>query len=40
VGEFADEVLLRGQRVLPSHLLKRRFTFAYPNLALALSELL
>lgn len=37
-GEFAD-VLLKGQRVLPSRLLDMGFTFAFPNLKQALWDI-
>lgn len=39
VGEMADEVLLRGQRVMPEKLLERGYTFRYPELASALEQL-
>ena len=40
MGEFAEEVLLNGQRVLPKKLLDAGFEFNYPNLPDALSQLL
>lgn len=38
VGEMADEVLLSGQRVLPSKLLESGYSFRYPELAAALNQ--
>lgn len=38
VGEMADEVLLTGQRVMPSKLLEHGYTFRYAELDSALSE--
>jgi NAD dependent epimerase/dehydratase family enzyme len=35
-GEMAEELLLSGQRVLPSQLLEDGFQFLYPNLKAAL----
>lgn len=39
LGEFAEEVLLNGQRVLPKNLTAAGFTFNYPELADALRDL-
>lgn len=40
VGEMADELLLRGQRVLPQRALAAGFAFRFPELPAALDELL
>lgn len=40
VGEMADELLLRGQRVLPQRALATGFAFRYPGLPAALDEIL
>ena len=40
LGEFAEEVLLKGQRVKPKHLLDSGFTFNHPELPGALRQLL
>jgi uncharacterized protein (TIGR01777 family) len=40
MGEFAEEVLLNGQRVFPKNLLDTGFTFSHPDLPDALSHLL
>jgi uncharacterized protein (TIGR01777 family) len=40
LGEFAEEVLLRGQRVLPRKLLDAGFKFDHPSLPEALNHLL
>ncbi len=40
VGEMADELLLNGQRVVPSALQAAGFEFAFPNLDLALADIL
>jgi NAD dependent epimerase/dehydratase family enzyme len=37
-GEMAEELLLSGQRVLPSQLLEDGFQFLYPNLKAALED--
>jgi len=39
-GEMAEELLLSGQRVLPSQLLEDGFQFHYPNLKAALADLM
>ena len=39
LGEMADELLLKGQRVLPRRLQEAGFLFAYNTLAEALKEL-
>jgi uncharacterized protein len=39
-GEMADELLLASQRVLPQRLLASGFSFSYPDMATALSEVL
>lgn len=39
MGEFAQEVLLKGQRVYPQKLLEDGFTFQYPALAQALASM-
>ncbi len=39
-GEMADEILLRGQRVVPKRLLASGFRFSHPDLQPALSNLL
>ena len=39
-GEMADEILLAGQRVMPSKLLASGFKFRYPELVLALRHVL
>jgi uncharacterized protein (TIGR01777 family) len=39
LGEFAEEVLLKGQRVLPKNLIAAGFTFKYPALSDALRNL-
>jgi hypothetical protein len=39
VGEMADEVLLSGQRVIPTKLRETGYTFRYPTLAAALDGL-
>jgi uncharacterized protein (TIGR01777 family) len=36
LGEFADEILLKGQRVVPARALEAGFTFDYPELGDAL----
>ena len=36
LGEFADEILLKGQRVVPARALAAGFTFDYPELRGAL----
>jgi NAD dependent epimerase/dehydratase family enzyme len=38
-GEMADELLIRGQRVLPARLLDAGFEFRYPTLTEALAQL-
>jgi len=38
MGEFAEEVLLKGQRVLPKNLLDAGFKFNYPDLVDALRQ--
>ena len=40
VGEMADELLLNGQRVVPAALQQAGFTFEYPELDLALRDIL
>ena len=40
VGEMADELLLKGQRVLPAKLQRAGFTFALPTLDQALEDIL
>jgi uncharacterized protein (TIGR01777 family) len=40
LGEFADEILLNGQRVLPSKSLLAGFTFEFPEIENALSDIL
>ncbi len=40
LGEFADEGLLVGQRVLPRRLTEAGFSFAHPDLATALDAVL
>lgn len=40
LGEFAEEVLLKGQRVRPKKLLDNGFTFNHPDLPTALRHLL
>ncbi len=40
LGEFAEEVLLKGQRVRPKRLLDSGFTFNHPDLPRALRDLL
>jgi uncharacterized protein (TIGR01777 family) len=40
LGEFADEVLLSGQRVVPAKSLAAGFTFAFPDIDKALQDLL
>lgn len=40
LGEFADELLLNGQRVLPEKALQHGFEFAYPRLPDALAAIL
>ena len=40
LGEFAEEVLLKGQRVRPKKLLDSGFTFNHPDLPRALRDLL
>ena len=40
VGEMADELLLKGQRVLPANLQRAGFTFALPTLDQALEDIL
>ena len=40
LGEFADELLLEGQRVLPEKALQSGFEFRHPTLAGALAQLL
>ncbi|HUE93707.1 DUF1731 domain-containing protein [Pseudomonas sp.] len=39
VGEMADEVLLKGQRVIPTKLLTQGYVFHYGDLASALEQL-
>jgi uncharacterized protein (TIGR01777 family) len=39
-GQMAEETLLAGQKVLPRALLKAGFRFSYPDLELALREIL
>ncbi|WP_461519719.1 TIGR01777 family oxidoreductase [Porticoccus sp.] len=39
-GEMADELLLSGQRVYPRKLLESKYQFRFPELELALSEIL
>ena len=39
LGEMADEMILSGQRVVPSRLLELGFSFAYPGLSDALRGL-
>ena len=39
-GEMADELLLRGQRVVPTRLLDDGFEFQYPTLDEALQALM
>lgn len=39
VGELADEVLITGQHVIPEKVQKKGFVFTYPELSLALTEL-
>ena len=39
-GEMADELLLRGQHVVPAQLTNEGFTFRFPTLSDALSDLL
>ncbi|HEV7865363.1 MAG TPA: DUF1731 domain-containing protein, partial [Acidimicrobiia bacterium] len=39
-GEMAEELLLGGQRVLPTRLLDSGYTFAHPELADALQSVL
>lgn len=40
LGEFADEVLLNGQRVFPKRLLDAGYQFSYPSLDSALNQIL
>jgi uncharacterized protein (TIGR01777 family) len=40
LGEFADELLLNGQRVLPESAVRQGFEFRFPTLAGALAEIL
>ena len=40
LGEMAQELLLSGQRVRPTHLLDTGFTFDYPTINLALANIL
>ena len=40
VGEMADELLLRGQRVVPERLLNEDFRFSHPEIAGALQDIL
>jgi hypothetical protein len=40
LGEFADELLLNGQRVLPECAVRRGFEFHFPTLAGALADIL
>ncbi len=40
LGEFADEILLNGQRVLPTKSLLGGFSFEFPELGSALSDIL
>ena len=40
VGEMADELLLKGQRVLPERLLNEGFGFSHPHIAGALQDIL
>ncbi len=40
VGEMADELLLNGQRVVPTALQKAGFNFVFPQLAIALEDIL
>jgi NAD dependent epimerase/dehydratase family enzyme len=37
-GQMAEELLLSGQRVLPSQLLEDGFQFRFPNLKEALED--
>jgi uncharacterized protein len=37
-GEMADEILLGGQRVVPTRATKEGFTFAYPTLEASLDH--
>jgi NAD dependent epimerase/dehydratase family enzyme len=39
-GEMGEELLLKGQKVLPEKLLKSGYTFQYPTLSQALSDIL
>ena len=39
IGELADEVLITGQHVIPEKVQKKGFVFTYPELSLALTEL-
>lgn len=38
-GEMADELMLKGQRVVPEQILKSGFEFLYPDLASALADI-
>jgi uncharacterized protein (TIGR01777 family) len=40
LGEFADELLLNGQRVMPESAVRQGFEFRFPTLAGALAEIL
>ena len=40
VGEMADELLVRGQRVLPARLQAEGFQFGFPRLDDALGDIL
>ncbi|PLW70493.1 TIGR01777 family protein [Pseudohalioglobus lutimaris] len=40
LGEFAEEILLKGQRVEPARVLAHGFQFEFPSLAPALTDLL
>jgi uncharacterized protein (TIGR01777 family) len=40
LGEFADEVLLHGQRVVPGRAMQAGFSYSYPELSGALHDLL
>ena len=39
-GEMAQELLLSGQHVIPERLIKDGFEFQYPDLAIALGDLM
>jgi len=40
LGEFADELLLNGQNVLPNVAVQSGFNFHYPTLADALTDIM